>query len=42
MKGLEFRDSSLSDLRDFPHTAMRDVGHQLDRAQKELVKEISK
>ena len=36
MKDLEFRGSALSDLRDFPHTAMRDVGHQLDRVQKGL------
>ena len=31
MKDVEFRGSSLIDLRDFPQTAMREVGHQLDK-----------
>lgn len=33
MKDVEFRGSSLSDLRDFPQAAMRDAGHQLDKVQ---------
>lgn len=33
MKGVEFRGSSLSDLRDFTQTAMREAGHQLDKVQ---------
>ena len=36
MKYVEFRGSSLSDLRDFPQTAMRDAGHQLDKVQNGL------
>jgi phage-related protein len=36
MKYVEFRSSSLSDLRDFPQTAMRDAGHQLDKVQNGL------
>jgi phage-related protein len=31
MKDIEFRGNSLSDLRDFPQTAMREAGHQLDK-----------
>jgi phage-related protein len=42
MKDLEFRGSSLSDLQDFPQTAMRDVGHQLDRVQKGLAPDDAK
>lgn len=42
MKDLEFRGSSLGDLRDFPQTAMRDVGHQLDRVQKGLAPDDAK
>lgn len=42
MKDLEFRGSSLSDLRDFPQTAMRDAGHQLDRVQKGLAPDDAK
>ena len=37
MKPVEFRGSSLEDLRDFPQTAMRDAGHQIDRVQNGLV-----
>lgn len=33
MKEVEFRGSSLADLRDFPQTAMREAGHQLDKVQ---------
>ncbi len=33
MKAVEFRGSSLSDLRGFPQTAMREAGHQLDKVQ---------
>lgn len=33
MKDVEFRGGSLSDLRDFPQTAMREAGHQLDKVQ---------
>jgi phage-related protein len=36
MKDVEFRSSSLSDLRDFPQTAMREAGHQLDKVQNGL------
>lgn len=42
MKYLEFRGSSLSDLRDFPQTAMRDVGHQLDKVQNGLAPDDAK
>ena len=33
MKPIEFRGSSLDDLRAFPHSAMREAGYQLDRVQ---------
>ncbi len=36
MKYVEFCGSSLRDLRDFPQTAMRDAGHQLDKVQNGL------
>ena len=36
MKPVEFRGSSLEDLRRFPQAAMRDAGYQLDRVQKGL------
>jgi len=36
MKPIEFRGSSLDDLRTFPPTAMRDAGYQLDRVQNGL------
>jgi phage-related protein len=36
MKDIEFRGNSLSDLRDFPQTAMREAGHQLDKLQNGL------
>lgn len=42
MKDLEFRGSSLSDLRDFPQTAMRDAGHQLDKVQHGLAPDDAK
>lgn len=42
MKDVEFRGSSLSDLRDFPQTAMRDVGHQLDKVQHGLAPDDAK
>ena len=42
MKDVEFRGSSLSDLRDFPQTAIRDVGHQLDKVQKGLAPDDAK
>ena len=34
MKPVEFRGSSLEDLRRFPQAAMRDAGYQLDRVQR--------
>jgi phage-related protein len=42
MKDLEFRGSSLSDLRDFPQTAMREAGYQLDKLQRGLAADDSK
>jgi phage-related protein len=33
MKPIEFKGTSLSDLRDFPHSAVREVGYQLDKVQ---------
>jgi phage-related protein len=33
MKPIEFRGSSLDDLRGFPHPVMREAGYQLDRVQ---------
>lgn len=36
MKPLSFLGSSLDDLRAFPETARREVGHQLDRVQRGL------
>lgn len=33
MKPIEFRATSLDDLRDFPRTAIREAGYQLDRVQ---------
>jgi len=36
MKTVEFRGTSLDDLRDFPQTAMRDAGYQIDRVQNGL------
>ena len=36
MKPIEFRGSSLNDLRDFPHSAVREVGYQLDKVQNGL------
>ena len=32
-KGISFRGSALDDLRNFPHTARREAGYQLDRVQ---------
>ena len=36
MKPLSFLGSSLDDVRAFPETARREVGHQLDRVQRGL------
>ena len=36
IKGVDFRDSSLADLRLFPVAAKRDVGYQLNRVQRGL------
>jgi phage-related protein len=36
MKNVEFRGSSLSDLRDFPDPAKRETGYQIDRIQNGL------
>ena len=33
MKSIEFRGSSLNDLRSFPASAMREAGYQLDKVQ---------
>lgn len=33
MKPIEFRGSSLNDLRDFPRSAMREAGYQMDKVQ---------
>lgn len=33
MKPIEFRGSSLDDLRDFPRSALREAGYQLDKVQ---------
>ena len=33
MKPIEFRGTALGDLRDFPHSAKREAGHQLDKVQ---------
>jgi len=35
-KPVEFRGSSLDDIRAFPRTARRDAGHQIDRVQNGL------
>ncbi|RZI79907.1 MAG: type II toxin-antitoxin system RelE/ParE family toxin [Rubrivivax sp.] len=42
MKQIEFRGSSLDDLRSFPQTAMREAGHQLDRVQHGLAPDDAK
>ncbi len=42
MKEVEFRGSSLIDLRDFPQTVMREVGHQLDKVQNGLAPDDAK
>ena len=36
MKSIEFRGSSLSDLRDFPRSAKREAGSQMDKVQNGL------
>ncbi len=36
MKPIEFRGTALSDLRDFPQSAKREAGHQLDKVQNGL------
>jgi phage-related protein len=33
MKTIEFKGTSLNDLRDFPHSAVREIGYQLDKVQ---------
>lgn len=33
MKAIEFRGTALGDLRDFPSSAKREAGHQLDKVQ---------
>lgn len=42
MKPIDFRGSSLSDLRSFSLLAMREVGYQLDRVQHGLMPSDSK
>lgn len=42
MKPIEFRGSSLDDLRSFPQTAMREAGYQLDRVQNGLAPDDAK
>ena len=42
MKDIEFRGGSLSDMRDFPQTAMRDAGHQLNKVQNGLAPDDAK
>lgn len=42
MKPIEFRGSSLDDLRTFPQTAMREAGYQLDRVQHGLAPDDAK
>lgn len=37
MKPVEFRGSSLDDLRSFPEPAMREAGYQIDRIQNGLL-----
>ncbi len=42
MKPVEFRGTSLRDLRDFPQSAMREAGHQLDKVQHGLAPDDAK
>lgn len=42
MKPIEFRGTSLDDLRTFPQTAMREAGYQLDRVQHGLAPDDAK
>ena len=42
MKSIEFRGTSLDDLRSFPQTVMREAGYQLDRVQNGLDPDDSK
>ena len=42
MKPIEFRGTSLDDLRAFPHSAMREAGYQLDRVQHGLAPDDAK
>jgi phage-related protein len=37
MKSVEFRGSSLDDLRSFPTSVMREAGYQIDRLQNGLL-----
>ena len=36
MKPVEFRGTALVDMRDFPQSAMREAGYQLDKVQNGL------
>ncbi len=42
MKAVEFRGTSLDDLRGFPQSAMREAGFQLDKVQHGLAPDDSK
>lgn len=42
MKPVEFRGTALRDLRDFPQSAMREAGHQLDKVQHGLAPDDAK
>jgi phage-related protein len=42
MKPIEFRATSLTDLRDFPRTAIREAGFQLDKIQHGLAPDDAK
>jgi phage-related protein len=42
MKPIEFRGTSLDDLRAFPQSAMREAGYQLDRVQNGLAPDDAK
>lgn len=42
MKPIEFRGTSLDDLRGFPQAAMREAGYQLDKVQNGLLPDDAK
>ena len=42
MKSIEFRGTSMNDLRSFPPSTMREAGHQLDKVQHGLPPDDSK